>query len=348
MIACYFLLTNITWIVSLDQANHGVAQVRKARSLEEVFAYQEFRTLPAAIGPIKPKVLIAVGQSSIMSEWDGAPLKANPSPTDVICHRGRGDIAAQIEQLEQVSVMDTSCPGADLTSGILAPELRHGHWLPSQLGLIEDAPNLQYIILDPGPNQAGWGMFMEAAARNKASISLLPVMVTNAIDDMRPAMNDLVSRLRWLHDHQPGHPRVILVGVPQPFRVGLACTAAKGFDDSEKSLMNDASASLNDFLSQTAQDPDNKGFMAFVLPKLTPLCSQSVTGSGPDIMGESSPYFMHPSPTGEARLAAEIDEFIHLDLSRPIGPAGSSPSSGPLGTYSPAQAIIRGLPMSRR
>ena len=311
----------LVWVGSLGLTVLGSAAIDKVHQPTDMFNYAVTRILPAPAKQVQLTPIIAFDGDSRFSGWNPDKLVANPTPNDVTCHRTRSNVAAQVAQrfgLQPGQVLDNACPGADVDMGIVTQEQRDGRFLPEQFSLDGAAPNLQYVVVDPGMNGVGWGLLAGGAKYVDLNIAPVPVAVKAAIDHMRPALEDLLSGYRNLR----GPPHVIIVGSYTVFDDGATCAESQGYFPDEITLMNQENTLINQFLAKMAADNGAD----FVLPHLTPLCSTTTTGQGPDIMGIGGPYQFHPTPLGELKIAEQVEPYIHF---KPIQPS-SSGSGGPI------------------
>jgi lysophospholipase L1-like esterase len=240
----------------------------------------------------------------------GGPLVAKPTAADAACLRSTDSLADEIGgQLDQ-RVLNLSCPGASIESGLRGPQAQGGQDLPAQIGLLKQVQGLKWVVVSVGPNDLAWTDLL----RYCYAVSNCQDNLTQGEFDYRLAAfdRDYGALLRDLND-LPDRPQIIILTSYDVFKAGADCRDAKGpppaggLSPANIEVLLHRNAELNDVLTAGAKKYD----FDVASPRLTTLCEPDTDKLGGDIQGFDDQYPFHPTGVGMIRMAAAVARVIH-------------------------------------
>ncbi|HEU0086113.1 MAG TPA: hypothetical protein VFQ77_00405 [Pseudonocardiaceae bacterium] len=266
---------------------------------------------PSPVGPPVHGYAGAVIGDSRASRVGGPPVEG-ATADDVACQRSSDSLAHEIGRLVSAQVLNLSCAGASIASGLRGPQQHGERQLPPQVGKLKQVAGLQFVVVVIGPNDVSWVDFMTYCyiAAN-CSDNLTQGEFAYRLAAFDKEYGNLLQDLNGL----PGAPQIIVVTSYDVFKPGADCpdargpAQAKGLNDEKITLLSSWNDALNSVLTSGAE----KYRFDVVNPALTPLCQPSHDQLGPDIQGldDSNPF--HPTGLGTIRMAASVARFVIPD-----------------------------------
>lgn len=307
-------VTLLAWLgagaLAYNGAVHGLQNVR---SLSELVG--TYYLSPSAVGPPVSGYTGAVIGDSRASRV-GGPLVPDPTEDDTACVRSTDSLAAELGTVLDTRVLNLACPGASVDQGLRGTQQQGGRTLPSQVGRLKQASDLDFVVVVIGPNDLYWGDFLAYcyAVANCAD------NLTQGEFDYRLAAfdrsyGDLLQDLNELD----GDPQIIITTsydvFPREVEDAAACDDMRGPSDlngltqDNIDLLRDRNADLNEVLTTGAE----KYEFDVVRPSLRTLCEPAPDETGPDIQGLGDPHPFHPTAVGMIRLASSVARVVQLD-----------------------------------
>jgi hypothetical protein len=308
MVAVSLTLVILAWGASGALAYNGAVHgLRQVHSLSQIAGTYYVAPLPEG-PPVSGYTGAVVGDSRVSRL--GGPLVANPTAADRACVRSSDSLAAEIGVLNGQRVLNLSCPGATIDSGLRGQQTQGGQDLPAQIGLLKQVQGLKFVVVAIGPNDLGWTDLL----RYCYAVSNCQDNLTQGEFDYRLAAFDQAygALLRDLND-LPDRPQILILASYDVFKAGADCSDAKGpppaggLTPGNIDVLLHRNAEFNDVLSAGAKKYD----FDLVAPRLATLCEADSDKLGADIQGIDDPAPFHPTGVGMIRMAAAVTRVIH-------------------------------------
>lgn len=290
----------------------GVLAVVGARDLRDALALADLtgahHVTPSPVGPAVSGVRgVVIGDSRVARL--GGPLAPDASPEDVACARSTDSLARQVGAAVGDEVLDLAGAGARIGAGLRAPQVARGLSVPPQVGRLKQVEDPAFVVVAVGPNDLNWTDligYCYAVADCADNFTAGEFRYRLAAFDRDYA--DLLADLATL----PSHPRVVVLTSYDVLRPDAQCSTSRGprqypgLTPEEIALLADRNAELNGVLTTGAR---RYGFDV-VAPPLSPLCTPSADGLGPDLQSLDDPHPFHPTAVGELRLAIPVVDRV--------------------------------------
>jgi len=307
MAAISVTLTMVFWAAAGALAYTGsVSGLRDVRSLADLVG--TYYVAPSPVGPpVRGYTGAVIGDSR--ASRVGGPLVPEPSPDDQACVRSTDSLAVEVGRLLATGVLNLACPGASIAAGLRGGQQQGGRVLPAQVGRLEQADGLDFVVVVIGPNDLYWGDFLAYCyAVDNCQDNLTAGEFAYRLAAFDRDYGDLLQDLNDL----PGAPQIVVMASYDVFEPDADCAdargprEARGLNAANIELLARRNAQLNDVLRAGAQ---KYGFTV-ATPHLAPLCASPGVASRPDLQGLADPHPFHPTAIGMVRLAASVVQVV--------------------------------------
>jgi len=317
MVIVSVAVTSTVWAASCAATVAGASGLRQVTSFADLVG--QYRLSPTPVGPKLYGYEGAVIGDSRAARVGGPPV-AEPSQDDKDCNRSADSLAAEIGLGLPGRVLNLACPSASIRAGVMGPQLRSGRLLPSQVAILKQVQDLEFVVLVIGPNDLWWSdLIAYCYGADICNDKLMRGDYEYRLTQFDRDYGDLLQELNDL----PSHPQVVVmksyeVFDPEAGRPDAQCpdargpAGAKGLTPEKIAFLSSLNTELNDVLSTGA----GKYEFDVADPQLTKLCRPSPDGLGRDLQGIDEPNPFHPTATGMLRLAGSV-----LRLLKPTGPS---------------------------
>jgi lysophospholipase L1-like esterase len=308
MVSVSLTLVLLVWgLCGLFAYRGAVDGLRNVRSLSQIAGTYYLAPLPEG-PPVSGYVGAVVGDSRVSRL--GGPLVPKPTSADTACLRSTDSLAEELDGQLGQRVLNLSCPGATIETGLRGPQTQGGQDLAAQIGLLKQVEGLKWVVVSVGPNDLSWTDIL----RYCYAVSNCQDNLTQGEFDYRLAAfdRDYGALLRDLND-LPDRPQIIVLTSYDVFRADADCRDAKapppagGLSPANIDVLLHRNAELNDVLSAGAKKYD----FDLASPRLSPLCEPDTDKLGADIQGLDDKYPFHPTGVGMIRMAAGVARVIH-------------------------------------
>jgi hypothetical protein len=305
----------------------GMLGLTQAKTLGQLFGTHVVQMQPDPAGPLDTSAQGAVIGNSVASHVGGSGDVHAP------CDRSSDSLASWLTRLTGLIYRNLSCSSASIPKGLLGPQYRDGHALPSQVSYLYHMANLSRVVVVIGQNDVGWsfqmGMCLGTTSCNN---DLGSTDFHLRLSQFSLNYADLLYTLHQL----PSHPGVTVVASyqlmsPESVSPKSHCLDAHSFSPSEVHMMRNYTRQLNAVLTAGAARYHDQ--MAW--PHLHGLCPDA--GQSQDIVpiwkspGHINPDAAHPTPQGEAKIAVSVIRALPFSAISAAGRDGGSPPSPLLG-----------------
>jgi hypothetical protein len=305
----------LAWGISGVLAVAGARDLRDARSLTDLTGAHHVS--PSPVGPEVSGVRGVVIGDSRVARLGGPPLP-DASPEDVACARSTDSLARQVGAAIGDEVLNLACSGARITAGLRAPQTAGGVVVPPQIGRLKQVEDPAFVVVAVGPNDLNWtDLIGYCYAVVDCADNFTAGEFRYRLASFDRDYADLLADLATL----PSRPRVVVVTSYDVLRPDASCAEVRGPSEfpgltpPEIALLADRNAELNEVLTTGAR---RYGFDV-VAPPLSPLCTPSPDGLGPDLQSLDDPHPFHPTGVGELRLAIPVVDRIGVPAGVPPG-----------------------------
>jgi GDSL-like Lipase/Acylhydrolase family len=308
MVSVSLTLVLLIWALCGYLAYRGAVDgLRNVRSLSQIAGTYYLAPLPEG-PPVSGYVGAVVGDSRVSRL--GGPLVPKPTSADTACLRSTDSLAEELDGQLGQRVLNLSCPGATIETGLRGPQTQGGQDLAAQIGLLKQVEGLKWVVVSVGPNDLSWTDIL----RYCYAVSNCQDNLTQGEFDYRLAAfdRDYGALLRDLND-LPDSPQVVILTSYDVFRADADCRDAKapppagGLSPANIDVLLHRNAELNDVLTAGAKKYD----FDLASPRLSPLCEPDTDKLGADIQGLDDKYPFHPTGVGMIRMAAGVARVIH-------------------------------------
>jgi hypothetical protein len=314
MVIVAVVVTSLGWAAAGGSAAYGVANgLPGVHSLSDLVGTSYLSPSPAG-KTVHGYSGAVIGDSRAVRL--GGPAVADATPDDVACGRSADSLAAQIGGLTGQNWLNLACSGASIRQGLSGPQTQGGQVLAAQVGRLKQVKGLRSVAVVIGPNDVYWGDFLRycygvADCQDRLSEGEFGYRLTAFDSDYGNLLQDL--------NDLPGHPKIIITTSYGVFTPDADCADSHGpagahpLSPGDIRRLADMNQQLNEVLTSGAE---KYGF-AVAEPQLTPLCTPTQPGLGPDLQGLADANPFHPTAVGELKMAAAVVPFL-----------GSNPTNG--------------------
>ncbi|WP_345606747.1 GDSL-type esterase/lipase family protein [Pseudonocardia adelaidensis] len=303
------IVSGLAWAACGAAAYRGTVEgLRKVDSLSDLVGAST--VTPSPVGPVITGHSGAVIGDSRVARLGGPPLP-EPAPDDATCRRSTDSAAAELALLRTTPVLNLACAGAGIQNGLRGAQQVDDDKVPSQIGRLKQVVGLDWVVVAIGPNDLAWSdLLMYCYGLSTCDDRLAGGEFQGRLAAFDRDYAGLLADLATL----PGSPDVVVMTSydvfppdPDPSCPDLhGPPHAAGLDQHKVDLLRQRNAALNDVLATGAAA---YGFTV-ARPAVTPLCSSSGDGMGPDLQGLRDQHPFHPTATGSLRLAAGVAQAL--------------------------------------
>ncbi|MGB8383231.1 MAG: GDSL-type esterase/lipase family protein [Dermatophilaceae bacterium] len=294
-------------------------QLGKVATLADITGTAPLVPIPAAVGPPRGDVAVAVVGDSTAAGVGNAPL-SEPADLDKTCGRSRDAYARVLQTATGMPVDSLACSSATISAGLLGSQVEGAARIPPQVGLLKSMTSLRVVIVSVGANDVGWSDFLKYCyGLPRCDDQLSDGLMKSRLDAFRLQYVQLLQQLSDL----PTHPAVIVSGYYDPFGDSFDCPALQdpqaplypptgyGFaadpgQDNQPAKVRQKIEPLRSALSQLntvlRQGAEGFGFKS-VRPTFD---GHALCSAQPWVQGLSGAYPFHPNAAGELAIAAAI------------------------------------------
>jgi lysophospholipase L1-like esterase len=308
MVTVSLSLVLAVWLTCGFLAYSGAVNgLHNVHSLSQIAGTYYLPPLPE--GPPVAGYTGAVVGDSRVSRLGGPPVPGG-SPSDIACLRSSDSLAAEIGGQTGQRVLNLSCPGASIDTGLRGPQTQGGQDLPAQISLLKQVQGLKFVVVAVGPNDLEWTDLL----RYCYAVANCQDNLTQGEFDYRLAAfdRDYGALLRDLND-LPDRPQIIIMTSYDVFKAGADCRDVKGpppaggLSPANIDVLLHRNVELNDVLTSGAK----KYNFDVASPRLATLCEPDADKLGADIQGFDDPDPFHPTGVGMIRMAASVVRVLH-------------------------------------
>lgn len=275
------------------------ARLSRIGSLEALVGRVRLDLPPPAAAPAPPAArAVVLGDSTAAGL--GNPLLPDPTAADRACSRSADSYASDLAAVNGWKVLNLSCSGATVGSGILGPQQVGSLTLPPQLSVAEQVRGLKVVIVSIGANDVGWSGMLEAcAAAASCANSAFAAYFQQQLANFSTSYLALLQQLAAL----PGHPRVVINLYYDPFDPARHCLARVGMNPSKERTVVALLDALNNVLATGAR---SSSFLA-VQPSFA---GHGLCDLEPYVQGLRSAAPFHPTAAGELAIALADEQAL--------------------------------------
>jgi lysophospholipase L1-like esterase len=300
LLAAGLIVTGIINISAiLVTANQARGALRGVTSLNQLVGSEPpAPRIPKADRPLRGVQAVVMGDSTAAGA--GLSPVANPSRSDLACHRSINAYAENLAAVNGWRVMNLACSGATIRHGLLGPQHHHGLTVPAQLATATRAQNASVVIVSIGANDLGWSkMLVYCGAAPRCDDRATTAYFQQQLIAFSKDYLDLLSKLATL----PGQPRVIIDRYYDPFGADATCLGEVGYTPAKVSILTSRLSTLNTVLA--------KGAAQFGFSSPQPdFAGHQLCSAQPYVQDLGSPAPFHPNVLGELAIALTDEEAL--------------------------------------
>lgn len=216
------------------------------------------------------------------------------------CDRTANAYPAILAKERQLNLIDRSCSGASLASGILGSQTVNQLVTPPQLGALTDTKDLQLITLTAGANDLAWTTLLTQCLIAACDTPKNTALVTSRILALEPLLNQTLEQLQ-----ASAKTRTVVTGYYLLFdETTNPCTNTEGITASEQRWIRTMQLDLNETIKNAVSRHPN---VRYVAPDFS---GHALCASDSYIQSINDPQPYHPTARGQEIIAETIQKTI--------------------------------------
>jgi lysophospholipase L1-like esterase len=245
--------------------------------------------------PIADKSSATVSHRSLVSMGDsvaaGDGLTENSTTQAALCHQSIEAYPYLVAQSLHAQLHQFACSGAQITAGILQPQIVGAQSVPAQLQTATPYIAGNDVVITIGANDVGWDSFLTACAESNCVTSANQATFNARLTTLQSNLDTMLQKIAALHPH------AVVVNTYYSLIANTdTCLQSYDITSAKIAWVNTQEASLNTAIITAAQKYHDK--FATVTFSGHGICS-----SDPWMQGLSGSAPLHPTFEGQYNIA---------------------------------------------
>lgn len=274
-----------------------------------------------AVGIVLVSVLAGIGllvlraDPKTTTESTGMPIKGTylalgdsvaagvglQEPKDAsACDRTKKSYPTLLANTQQLQLLDRTCSGASLGSGILGSQTVNQLLTPPQLEGLSEVQNLKLITITAGANDLDWTTLITQCLVTTCDAATNTTLVSDRIQTIVPQLREMFKNLQTYSQAQTFITGYYLLFDEQT----VSCPSTEGITASEQQWIRSMQRNLNKAIQDTASEYPN---IRYVAPDFT---GHALCATDPYIQDTNDPQPYHPTARGQEIIAETIRKTI--------------------------------------